>query len=282
VTVTQAAGSANGVSSPEGLLVSSIAGASVTLRWSPPTGGPEPSAYVLAGGLAPGTTAGVIAIDGRQRLVTLALPSGAFFLRLHAVTGGVQSPPSNEVLAVVNVPVPPSAPSGLVGLVHGASVVLAWRNTFAGGAPTGAMLDVSGAITGTIPLPAGESASFDAVPPGTYAVALRAANAAGTSAPSNTVTLAVPSPCSGPPATPANVLAYAVGRTLSIVWDPAATGPAPTGYLVLVGGAFDGAFPTLARSLGGAVGPGTYSLRVLAANPCGQSAPSAAQLVLVS
>ena len=39
--------------------------------------------------------------------------------------------------------------------------------------------------------------------------------------------------------------------------------------------------PTTQRSLGGTVGPGAYTLRVIAFNPCGQSAPTAAETATV-
>jgi hypothetical protein len=118
-------------------------------------------------------------------------------------------------------------------------------------------------------------------PPGTYTLSLRAFNAAGTSAPSNPVTLTFPLPCQGPPETPSNFLAYRVGNTLNVLWDPAATGTAPTSYLVNVTGAFVASIPTPTRSLSGGVGPGSYTFSVVAVNACGSSAPTAVQTVIV-
>jgi hypothetical protein len=47
----------------------------------------------------------------------------------------------------------------------------------------------------------------------------------------------------------------------------------------MVTGSFVGSFPTTARTLSGTVGPGTYTLSVIATNPCGTSAPTAGQTV---
>ena len=101
------------------------------------------------------------------------------------------------------------------------------------------------------------------------------------SAASNAVTLSFPGACSGPPLAPSNFLAYRVGRTVFVVWDPAASGPAPTSYVVNVTGAYTGNIPTPARALNGTVGPGTYTISVSAANACGASPATAAQSVTV-
>ena len=48
-----------------------------------------------------------------------------------------------------------------------------------------------------------------------------------------------------------------------------------------VTGAFNGSFATPGRTLSGVVGPGSYTLSVSAANPCGASATTATQTVIV-
>jgi hypothetical protein len=112
-------------------------------------------------------------------------------------------------------------------------------------------------------------------------MSVRAANAGGSSGPSNAVTLTFPSPCSGAPSAPANFLAYKEGSTLFVVWDPPESGPAPTSYLVNVSGAFVGSIPTAVRTLSGTVGPGSYGLSVAAVNPCGASAATPEQVVVI-
>jgi len=181
----------------------------------------------------------------------------------------------------VHVPVPPSAPAHLLGVVNGSTLALAWTNTYAGGAPAALALDVTGSIVTSLPLGFGESASFAGVPGGTYTLALRALNAGGSSPPSNAVMVTFPGACSGPPLVPTNVLAYRVDRTVYVDWAPAASGPAPTGYVLHVSGSWLGSLSTPERDLQGAVGPGAYTLSVVAVNPCGASAGSAPQTVVV-
>ena len=228
----------------------------------------------------PGEVLGTLPL-GPTPTVTFALPSGSFYLRVRAFAGGVLSGVSNEILAHVNVPLPPSPPAGLLGLVVGNTVSLAWKNTLEGGAPAAAALDVTGAATLSVPLGLTDTFSFAGVPPGTYTFAVRAVNGVGSSAPSNGVTLTFPGGCSGAPLTPSNFLAYMVGNTLFVVWDPAASGPAPTVYVLNVSGSFVGALATPLRALSGAVGAGSYSFNVVASNACGSSAPTATQTVTI-
>ena len=77
------------------------------------------------------------------------------------------------------------------------------------------------------------------------------------------------------------VVAYRVGPTLSVRWDPAARGAAPTGFVVHVTGAVDQHLPTTARALSGVAPPGRYTLTVTATNGCGTSAPTTPQTVVM-
>ena len=80
---------------------------------------------------------------------------------------------------------------------------------------------------------------------------------------------------------PENFLAYRIGNTIFVVWDPPEFGPAPTQYVVNVTGSFVGTFLTSGRSVSGVVGPGTYGLSVGARNPCGSSPLTPEQMVTV-
>jgi predicted phage tail protein len=160
-------------------------------------------------------------------------------------------------------------------------LALAWRNTYAGGEPTSLMVDVTGSVNTSVPLTMGDTVSFAGVPSGTYTLALRGVNGSGPSAPSAPLTVTVPGACSGPPLPVENFLAYRVGNTINVLWDPPATGAAPTGYVLNVSGAWVGGFSTSSRSLSSAVPPGTYALSVSATNTCGASAFTAVQTVVV-
>ncbi len=270
------------VQPPTAFEVSSVAGNDVTLRWTPSPLGPPATDFVVEGGVAPGQVLGAMAVGGPLPLLTFAAPTGAFYVRVHAIANGLRSGPSNEIPLFVNTVTPPSAPATLLGSVNGGALALSWRNTFAGGAPSSNVVDITGSVTATVPVPLGETFAFNGVPGGTYTFRTRAANGAGTSGASNGVTLTFPQGCSGAPAPPERVLAYAVGRVITLVWDPPSSGPAATAYQLTVGGAFAGTFPLgSARVLRAPAPPGAYTLSVVATNACGASAASAVPTVFV-
>lgn len=274
------------VQPPTELRVDRVAGNQVTLRWSPPPSGPRPTSYRLEGGVAPGQTLAALPTPTSAPILTFTAPSGAFFVRMIAIDASdsnvMQSGASNEVPLYVNVPVAPSAPISLTGLVSTNALALSWKNTFGGGEPTSVFLDVSGATTASIPVGATESFAYPAVPGGTYTFAVRATNAGGVSASSTPVTLTFPGTCSGVPQAPRNYLFYNVGNTVSLLWDPPAAGPAATAYLLNVTGNYVGAVPVgAARALSTSVPAGSYTVSVTALNACGASAPTATQTVVV-
>ena len=266
---------------PTGLYVSSMIGNIVTLRWEPPVAGVVATEFSVEGGLNPGEVLATLPTGSADPIFTFTAPAGAFYVRVHGVNGAARSAASNEIRIFVNVPVPPSAPDNLLATVNGDAVSLAWRNTFAGGAPTSLVLDIQGPPNGSVQLPLTETYTLAGLPPGTYAFSVRAVNDAGTSFPATTIGLSFPGNCSGPPQIPTDALAYKVGSTLHFVWEPPAGGPAPTGYLVIVTGSFVGALPTSARAISGAPGPGSYTLSVQATNACGASAGSPPQTLAI-
>jgi hypothetical protein len=256
---------------PTALVASSIVGNLVTLRWTTPPIGPRPTNFVLEGGVNPGEVLASIPTNSPFPIFAITAPDGAFYVRVHALAGAERSGPSNEVRIFVKTPTPPSPPADLLGLVNGSSVSLSWRNTFAGGSPTAIVLNVTGAVTASRPFGLTESFTFSPVPGGSYTFSVSAQNTSGTSAESNAVTLTFPGGCSGAPLTPVKFLAHKVGGTIFVVWDAAASGPATTGYVLNVSGAFVGSFSTTSRTLSGTAGPGSYGLSVVATNACGSS-----------
>ena len=267
------------VQPPNEFYVSSVVGNRVTLRWTPAAAGPVPIGFLVQGGVAPGDVLGSLPV-GPVPILTFDAPSGAFFVRVHAVGTSV-SAASNEVPLFVNVPAPPSAPANLLGMVDGSSLALAWRNTFGGGQPSGAVLDVTGAATTSIPLGPGESLNVGGVPSGTYTLRLRSTNAGGAGLASNPVTVTFPDSCSGAPGPPTRFLAYRIGTTVFVIWESPAAGAAPTSYVLHVTGAFTLDVPLAATSLSSPAPPGTYNLSVSAVNACGASPPTAVQSVTI-
>ena len=129
------------------------AGAQVTFAWSAPASGPAPERYALEGGVFAAEVLASIVTPTPAPTITLTVPTGAFYVRVHALAGGLRSGASNEIRIVVNVAEPPSPPANLLGLVNGSSVALSWSNTCAGGAPTALWLSVSGSLNAAVPLP---------------------------------------------------------------------------------------------------------------------------------
>jgi hypothetical protein len=269
------------VQPPIELRASAINGNLVTLRWTTSSIGPTPTNFVIEGGVAPGEVRGSVVTNSPFPIAPIAAPTGAFYVRVYAIAGSERSGPSNEIRIFVNVPTSPSAPANLTALVNGSSLALTWRPTFLGVAPTGYILNVTGGVNTSLPIGQGHSFSFNGVPAGTYTLSVSATNAGVTSAPSNAVTVTLPGSCTGAPLTPASFLAHRVGNTVHVVWDPPASGPAPTSYVLNVTGAFVSSFTTTGLSLSGTAGPGSYGLSVLAGNPCGSSAPTSVQTIAV-
>ena len=169
--------------------------------------------------------------------------------------------------------------SNLLGLADGSTLALAWKNTSGAATMT---LNVTGAYTGSIALASSaEGFQYANVPPGTYGFSIVSTNAGGSSAASNSVSLTFPGSCSAP-STPANLSAVSSGRTITVSWDPPASGAAPASYLVNVTGAYVGSVSSATRSLAGSVSAGSYTLNVAAVNRCGTSAPTASQTIVIS
>jgi hypothetical protein len=256
-----------------------VAGNRVTLTWDAPS--TAPTGYFVEGGVNPGEVLASLPVTGAPTSFTFDAPNGVFYVRLHSWTASGRSPASNEIRIFVNVPQPPSAPIGLLGLADGANLALSWQNPSTGGAPASIILDVSGAATLSMPLPANETFAFAGVPPGTYTFAVRAANAGGTSPPSAPITLSFPGSCPGAPQQPLNFVVSRTGSVVSARWDPPASGAAVSGYVLTVTGSLDATLPLTARSISGTVASGTYSLSVMAVNSCGAGLSTPPQPVIV-
>jgi subtilisin-like proprotein convertase family protein len=280
-TVTITVAPPTNVQAPYNLRVDSVVGTLVTLRWDALPIGPQASTFVLEGGIAPGQVLASIPTGSPSPIYTFVAPVGSWSIRMHGQLAADKSAASNEVALHVAMPVTPSAPRNLLGLVNGSTVDLAWKNTFEGGPATGLALDVTGSAVVTLPMGVTERFSFTPVPGGTYTFRMRQTNAGGSSAASDPVTLSFPTACTGAPEVPANFLGYRVGNTAFVIWDPPASGPTATSYLLDVTGSFVGTFATTGRTLSGGVTPGNYQVRVQAINACGASAFTPVQTISV-
>ena len=179
-------------SRPVGPIELTAAGAGVrtNLTWSRPPdawGDDVPSFYVVEAGTAPGIAdIGSISV-GNATSYLVDVPAGTYFVRVRGVGAGGASDPSNElVLQGPSVP----GPVGLTASASGGTATLTWTAPSGGTPATHYVLDVGSApgLSNLGVVNVGNVTSLSAnVPPGVYHVRVRAANAAGTSTPSNEV-----------------------------------------------------------------------------------------------
>ena len=218
---------------------------------------------------------------GATSFTVSGVPTGRYYLRVLAQNSAGTSAPS---MVVALGPTPPNPPSFLAESVNGNLVTLSWTAPVGGSRPTTYVIE-AGTATGLSDLgvlPTGNTATSvsGSVPNGRYFVRVRAANSAGSSAPSGEVAFVVgPLACTAPPAAPNNLQAVLVGSTVTLTWSPGG-GPL-NGYQIEVGSApglsnLGVVQPgsTVARLVANGAPPGVYFVRVRGVNPCGVSAPS--------
>lgn len=238
--------------------------ASVTFIWSCGDTPTRPTAPPAAASSA------ILTILGPAPPVT----GGVLIGRFDAPPGGPEEAQSHAV---------PGAPAGLTSQVTGNLVTLAWGaasgdpTTYAieaGSAP--GLVDLANFATGSL------ATTFSAnAPNGRYYGRVLARNAAGTSPPSNEVTIVVgagPGPCV-PPGAPSGLTFTVAGDLATLSWTAPATGSPPISYIVEAGSA-SGAANLFNGNVGGVTSltaraaPGVYFVRTRAVNPCGTSGPS--------
>lgn len=178
-------------SAPTGL-AATVTGSTINFTVNLPAG--PLTGLVLAAGLAPSQTLGVLTLPVAPQASLNNVPPGTYYARMVAVNNGGSSPASNEVQVVVapSTCSPPAAPSVQVQ-VSGNTVSIAW-SPVAGAA--GYRLDVSAAPGG----PAAHSQTFSAaqttvvypgVPVGTFYARVTAGVPCGAVATSADATIVV-------------------------------------------------------------------------------------------
>ncbi len=260
---------------PTGLSAATF-GSRVTLTWGPPVGGANATQYLLYVGTAPGA-ANIVSGYNVGNVLTAGgdLNPGRYYARAQAANRFGAGPLSPEISFIVGGPEAPTAPSSFSAAWQGTVVTLSWAASLgassyvieAGSAPGAA--DITAINVG-----AATSYAVD-VPPGTYYVRVRAANAVGVSPPSNEVMLQG----RGAPNAPTNFRSSGTGSTVTLRWNASTGTSAPTSYVIEAGSA-----PGLANLAVLDVGnvttftttapPGTYYVRLRAINARGASPPS--------
>jgi hypothetical protein len=261
-----------------------VQGTRLLVRWTPALSGPLPASYTLIAGSRPGAS-DLAAVPFPRHAgtgVVIDAPPGTYFLRVVPRANALNGPASREVAFTagpIGCAPPPMAPT--LSVSGGGTPRLAWTPS-AGDPVSGYELRVGltpGVRTAAlIPLP-GVTTTFSTAgaPPGTYYATVAASYTCGATVESNEVQVVVPP--HGAPAAPTALAATVSGRTVSLSWTPPAG--AITGYVLEAGSAPGLANIIPALPLGGAPGivapnvsPGTYYVRVRAANGALVSAPS--------
>lgn len=265
------------------VLTVAVNGPIVTISWATL---PDATSYTLRAGLAPGQTIFQQAV-GNVSSVTVSAPGlGTYYVRAFATNAEGSGPISAEATITVTSMTPlPAAPTNLAASLNGRTVFFSWTNgayatsNFIEAGTTPGASDFASAALGASP-----SLTVGNFPVGTLYVRVRSRNAAGQSAPSNEVTVVMPTggACTAP-ATPA-LTASAYSTYVTLNWTAV---PGAARY-DLVGGTAPGAsqfsFPFGGNQTGhftGGAPLGTYYLRLVATNTCGATAVSSEVTLVV-
>jgi glucose/arabinose dehydrogenase len=173
-------------------LASSVAGSSVNISWTAPTG--SPTSYEVEAGSSPGATdVGRFAVTGTS-LEAAGVPTGGYYVRVRARNAIGLGAATSDIAIAVGCSFP-AAPTGFTSSVSGNTVSLGWN--VAGGV-TSTVLEAGyapsfGTPALTFPFAAPiAGGSFPGVPAGTYYVRTRAVNACGQGPASTERTVVVP------------------------------------------------------------------------------------------
>lgn len=259
-------------------LQSTVRGNLLSLTWQAPLG-PAPTSYVVDASLDGGTTF-PFSFPATTTAFSITAPDVAVSMRVRALYGASPSPPSNVVAFGVGFLAPPGQVTNLLSSVNGSELTLAWVPPTEGGTAIGTRLEAGSgpglANLAVLPLPVSTtSLVVPGVPPGTYHLRVRHVGPALPGPPSRDVVVTVPATCA-PPLTPRLAITK-TGGTVTIAWQlPRLGSPAPSHHVLEAGTAPNTAnlvtVPLPGYSLSVAPLPGTYHIRMLAVNSCGNSA----------
>jgi hypothetical protein len=194
--VLTVAADGNSPPGPPRNLVVTLTGNQLSMTWeSPATGSPATSYQVEAGTVTGQSNVGIVPAIGTS-FSYAPVPNGFYYLRVRGRNASGVGPPSSEyLLNVGNVPTPPGVPQSFASSVTGSTVRFTWAAPASGSAPTSYILEAGSApgLTNLAVADVGNvlAVNFSGVPPGTYYVRLRAANALGQSPPTANLTVVV-------------------------------------------------------------------------------------------
>ncbi len=267
---------------PPAGLVATVGNLSVALSWGAVSGA---TSYVVQIGRAPGDVS-FYSTSVNAPSLSGPIPAGTYYWRVCAMNANGTSVSSPEGVFTVTAgsPTQPAMPVNLGAQVNGSTVSLSWAPG-AGGA-SGYSVEAGpsqgsaayGAVAVTQP-----SISFPNVPNGTYYLRVRATGAGGASAPTADVVVTVGATCVPPGI--GTISSYVNGGAVLLQWT-APSGTGPFNYRLDVGSSA-GRNDLGVHAMGGVMAvsstaaPGTYYVRVVAANACGTGGASADTVVVI-
>lgn len=163
------------------------------LQWNAAAGAER---YIVEAGTAPDLS-NLAAFDTRSAATTFIslVAAGRYFIRVRGANEGGVGPVSNEIVVVSGPGAcvsPPNRPESLQATVAGQTASLTWQPPATGEPVARYALDLVSGPGAPVTLARTTSPSFaGSAPPGSYAIAVRAENACGTSPPSDTLTVTI-------------------------------------------------------------------------------------------
>ena len=171
-----------------------VTGSQVQISWD---AAPGAERYVIEAGSAPGLS-NLAALDTGSAATTFTatVVNGRSYVRVRGVNEGGTGPASTDsvVVGAGACAAAPNVPTSLQATTSGLSATLLWQAPAAGEPVTAVTVDLVAAAGSPITLARVTATSLSASgPPGTYAVAVRAENACGSSAATPAVAVTLPS-----------------------------------------------------------------------------------------
>ena len=266
-----------------------VDGDRIRLSWEPGIGAGITSFEIL-GAVLGGAPSPVAAVSPSQREWTSPpLGTGSYVVQVAARNFVGAGPASNAVPLSIGVRTLPESPTGFAATVIDDQVTLVWDPPANGPAPSGYVVEASPASASTFaPVIRTTDTRLYAirVPPGPWAVRVRAVTDGGGGPPSPAVTLA-PTACTTAPASPSEPWPLQTYPSFTLRWSAPANGSVEE-YVIEVGSV------TGATDLGRVVVRGDQTTltvpqvsvnsvgfaRIRARNACGQGSPSPEVMVV--